>query len=59
MKCGLCEGLWCVMVCEVMVLSMQIGKLEESISDCSKAIELDPRYTKAFQRRAKLLVLTL
>ena len=32
----------------------QLGKLEESIADCTKAVKLDPQYTRAFQRRAKL-----
>ena len=32
----------------------QLGKLEESIADCTKAVELDRQYTRAFQRRAKL-----
>ena len=38
------------------LIHTQIGKLEESIADCTRAVELDPNYVKAYQRRAKLLV---
>jgi DnaJ family protein C protein 7 len=42
--------------CNRALVGSKIGKLEESIEDCTKAVELDPNYVKAFQRRAKLLV---
>lgn len=40
----------------VMCLSpcMQLGKLKEAIHDCTQAVELNPDYIKAYQRRAKL-----
>lgn len=40
--------------CNRALVGSKIGKLEESIADCCKAVELDPGYTKAYQRRAKL-----
>ena len=36
---------------------MQLGRLEEAISDCTLAIELDPDYIRAYQRRARLWAL--
>ena len=38
----------------VIYLCVQLGKLEEAISDCTVAIELDPNYIRAYQRRARL-----
>ena len=35
---------------------LQLEKLEEAIQDCTKAIELDDTYLKAYMRRAKWLV---
>jgi DnaJ family protein C protein 7 len=40
--------------CNRALVGSKIDKLEESIEDCTKAVELDPNYVKAFQRRAKL-----
>ncbi|XP_023327875.1 dnaJ homolog subfamily C member 7 isoform X1 [Eurytemora carolleeae] len=34
-------------------VSAKLKKLEDSIEDCSRAIDLDPSYTKAYLRRAK------
>jgi len=34
---------------------MHMEMLEESLEDCTEAIELDPRYVKAYMRRAKVL----
>ncbi len=31
---------------------MKIGKTKEAASDCSRAIDLDEKYTKAYLRRA-------
>ena len=36
-----------------MFCSLQMKKLDQAIEDCSKAIELDNGYIKAFMRRAK------
>jgi len=38
------------------VLYCQMNKMTEAIDDCSKAIELDDKYTKAYLRRAKWYV---
>jgi len=32
----------------------KLGETKEALEDYSKAIELDPQYTKAYQRRAEL-----
>jgi len=32
---------------------LELGKSEEAVADCTKAIELDPKYLKAFIRRGK------
>lgn len=37
----------------VLVMSKQLSKSEQAIEDCSKAIELDSGYLKAYLRRAK------
>jgi len=34
----------------------QMGKMNEAIDDCTKAIELDDKYLKAYLRRAKWYV---
>merc|ERR1712002_44018 len=34
-------------------VAAKLGKIKDSIEDCSKAIDLDPNYTKAILRRAK------
>ena len=31
---------------------IQLGELDQAIADCSQAIELDPSYIRAYQRRA-------
>lgn len=36
------------------LISLQLGKLKEAIHDCTQAVELDPDYIRAYQRRAKL-----
>jgi len=36
-----------------MFLFYQMNKPEEAIEDCTKAIELDGNYVKAYLRRAK------
>jgi len=33
-----------------------MGKVNEAIDDCTKAIELDDKYVKAYLRRAKWYV---
>ena len=45
--------LWrCVIWCAC--ISVQLGKVDDAIKDCSRALELDPEYMRALQRRAKL-----
>ena len=44
----------CVLRCMCAHFFLQLGKAEEAIQDCSRAIELDPGYVRALQRRAKL-----
>ena len=39
--------------CNRGVVNFKLGKYEECISDCTKAIELDSTYIKAYLRRAK------
>jgi DnaJ family protein C protein 7 len=34
--------------------AMQLGKLEQAAADCSKAIDIDPEYLKAYTRRASI-----
>ncbi|XP_019854968.1 PREDICTED: dnaJ homolog subfamily C member 7-like [Amphimedon queenslandica] len=38
--------------CNRALASQKLGKLTESIDDCTQAIELDEKYVKAYQRRA-------
>jgi DnaJ family protein C protein 7 len=33
---------------------MKLGKYKEALRDCTKAIEIDPNYLKAFLRRASI-----
>ena len=33
-------------------LTLQLSKLEQAVDDCTKAIELDENYVKAYARRA-------
>lgn len=40
--------------CMCACVHLQLGMLEEAIADCTQAIELDPGYIRAYQRRAKL-----
>ena len=40
--------------CNRALVGSKVGNLEDAIEDCTKAIELDPDYTRAYQRRAKL-----
>ena len=41
------------MILSQMLFFAQINKLEEAVQDCTKAVELDDTYLKAFMRRAK------
>lgn len=41
-----------------MYCSFQLNKSEEAIEDCTKALELDSTYLKAYIKRAKWLVHT-
>eukprot|EP00123_Amoebidium_parasiticum_P016888 comp23624_c1_seq1/m.40249 comp23624_c1_seq1/g.40249 ORF comp23624_c1_seq1/g.40249 comp23624_c1_seq1/m.40249 type:complete len:512 (-) comp23624_c1_seq1:543-2078(-) len=34
-------------------VSLKLGKIDEAIDDCTKALELDDKYIKVYQRRAK------
>ena len=36
-----------------LLYSFQIGKVEEAADDCSRAIDLDEDYLRAYQRRAQ------
>ena len=38
--------------CNRGLAAQKLGKLKESIDDCTQAIELDENYVKAYQRRA-------
>jgi DnaJ family protein C protein 7 len=41
-------------LCHILILfSVKLNKLDQSIEDCNKAIELDEGYIKAYLRRAK------
>ncbi|XP_071941939.1 dnaJ homolog subfamily C member 7-like [Antedon mediterranea] len=40
------------------IVGTRLGKTEQAIEDCSKAIELDPKYTKAYLKRAKCFMET-
>jgi len=44
------------MYVRILLLVLQINKIEEAIEDCSKAVELDLTYTKAYLKRANLYV---
>lgn len=35
-------------------MAQKLGNLTESIEDCTRAIELDKDYVKAYQRRASV-----
>ena len=35
------------------IIQLQLNKLDDCIKDCTKAIELDESYLKAYSRRAK------
>ena len=41
------------MILSQMLFFVQINKLDEAVQDCTKAVELDDTYLKAFMRRAK------
>ena len=41
---------------ELWIFCCQMGKMNEAIDDCTKAIELDEKYVKAYLRRAKWYV---
>ena len=40
--------------CNRALAGSKIGKMQEAIEDCTRALELDPNYARALQRRAKL-----
>nr|XP_054751701.1 dnaJ homolog subfamily C member 7-like [Lytechinus pictus] len=39
--------------CNRAVVGAKLGRIDEAVEDCNKAIELDENYLKAFMRRAK------
>lgn len=45
------DVIFCVVRCDI--LCGQLSKLDQAISDCSRALELDDGYIKAYLRRAK------
>lgn len=40
--------------CNRALVKQKLGMIEEAIEDCTKAIELDENYLRAYQRRAGL-----
>ncbi len=47
-----CEGVLLQQLCSTVCI--QLGKVQESIADCTEAIKLDNNYLRAYQRRATL-----
>lgn len=42
-----------IALCTSVLVMFQLGNLQEAADDCTKAIELDEKYVKAYARRAK------
>lgn len=52
-----CALLLCQVFRLLFTAHLKLDNIKEALKDCTKAIELDPNYTKAHIRRGKVYVL--